>query len=137
VDGFESVDYYGAFAAARGNGTRALSWLTGWTALETTDIVQNGTTSVGGVVESGMLLDAPVPNPTSGLTQIRFELPTTSDVTITITDMLGRPVARQTRTYGAGEQTENFDASRLANGTYLVVLDAQGARLLQKMVVQK
>ena len=137
VDGFESVDYYGAFAPATNNGNSSPSWLTGWSALETTDIVQNNTTGVGEVIENGMLLDAPVPNPTSGLTQIRFELPMTSEVTITITDMLGRPVARQTRTYGAGPQTENIDASRLANGTYLVVLDAQGSRLLQKMVVQR
>ena len=131
---FDPVVYRGAF----GN---SVNWLEGWTALDAYgylgDLVTPSTTGVGEVIKDGLLLDAPVPNPASDLTQIRFELPTTAEVTITITDMLGRPVARQTRTYGAGPQTENFDISRLANGTYLIVLDAKGRRLLQKMIISK
>lgn len=137
VDGFASVEYFGAFAPTEDGGARSLNWLTGWSALSTTDIVQNNLTGVGEVVNNGLLLDAPVPNPTSGLTQINFELPRAGEVTITITDLVGRPVARTTKGYAAGVQSESFDATTLASGTYLVVLDAGGTRLLQKLVVNK
>ena len=137
VEGFASVDYFGAFAPTEDAGNSSLNWLTGWSALFSADIVQNNTTGVGEVVNNGFLLDAPVPNPTAGLTRINFELPRTSEVTITITDLVGRPVARTRKQYGAGLQSESFDASNLPSGTYLVVLDAGGTRLLQKMVVNK
>jgi hypothetical protein len=135
VDGFESVVYYGAFAP--GNGSRAQNWLTGWSALETTDIVQNGTTGVGEVVSNGMLLDAPVPNPAFQSTRVAFTLPRAAEVTLTIVDMLGRPLARRTRSYTAGEQFETVSVANLPNGTYFIVLDAEGGRLMQKLVVSK
>lgn len=137
VDGFESVTYFGAFAPGSNNGASNPNWLTGWSALETTDIVQNNTTSTGEMVANGMVLGAPVPNPTDGLTQINFELPRNADVSITITDLVGRPVARMQKNFPAGQQTERFDASNLPSGTYLIILDAEGRRMLQKLVVNK
>ncbi|MEM6769367.1 MAG: T9SS type A sorting domain-containing protein [Bacteroidota bacterium] len=136
-DGFETVKYFGAFAPGSNNGNSNANWLTGWSALETTDIVQNNTTSTGEVTANAMLLRAPAPNPTNGLTQISFELPRNAEVQITITDLIGRPVAQMRKTYPAGEQTESFDASNLPTGTYLVILDAQGSRMLQKLVVNR
>jgi hypothetical protein len=52
-------------------------------------------------------------------------------------DMLGRPVAQRTRNYTAGAQVENINVSNLPNGTYFILLDAEGSRLLQKLVVSK
>jgi hypothetical protein len=135
LDGFDSVDYFGAFAPAGGGGGRNPNWLTGWSALETTDIVVNGTTGVGEVAENGVLLDAPFPNPAFNTARINFTLPRTAEVTLTVVDMLGRPVARRTRSYIAGEQFETVNVENLPNGTYFILLDAEGGRLVQKMVV--
>ncbi len=137
VDGFETVKYFGAFAPGSNNGNSNANWLTGWSALETTDIILNGTTSTGNVAINGMTFNAPAPNPTSGLTQISFDLPSNTSVNITITDLMGRPVAQMQKNYPAGLQTEAFDASNLPSGTYLIILDAQGSRMLQKLVVNK
>lgn len=136
VDGFESVLYYGAFEPARGDGDQGLNWLTGWSALETTDILQNGTTSVGEVGSHGLLFDVPVPNPASHTTQVAITLPRSAEVTLTIVDMLGRPLARRTRSYAAGEQFETISVANLPNGTYFIVLDVEGGRLLQKLMVR-
>ncbi len=135
VDGFASVSYYGAFAPAENNGATSPNWLNGWSALTTTDIVVMGTTGVGEVENSGLLLDAPVPNPAFNSTRVNFTLPQTAEVTLTIVDMLGRPLARRSRNYTAGEQFETVNVANLPNGTYFIVLDAAGSRLLQKLVV--
>jgi hypothetical protein len=137
VTGFESVPYYGAFAPGENGGVDGANWLNDWTALTTTMIVNDELTSVGEVEQNGFLLDAPVPNPTSGITKVTFTLPRTAQVSITVVDMLGRPIARRVQQYSAGEQNEFINASDLPNGTYLIVLDAEGSRLLQKMVVNR
>ncbi|TXF90856.1 T9SS type A sorting domain-containing protein [Neolewinella aurantiaca] len=137
VDGFESVKYYGAFEPGENLGNGAPNWLTGWSALTTTNVVVMGTTGVGEVESAGFLLDAPVPNPASDVTRVNFTLPRTADVTLTVIDMLGRPLARRARTYNAGAQFENIDVTNMPNGTYFIVLDAEGGRLLQKLVVNK
>lgn len=137
VDGFETVEYYGAFAPTRNAGSESLNWLTGWSALSMADIVQNNTTGVGEVEQNGFLLDAPVPNPASDITTINFTLPRPGSVTLTIVDITGRPISRYTGQYSAGEQSERINVRNLANGTYLILLDAEGSRLVQKMVVSK
>jgi hypothetical protein len=137
VDGFVSVPYFGAFDRAIDGGNQGLNWLTGWSALETTDIVNNSTTSVGVVENNGFLLDAPVPNPAYEEATINFTLPRAGEVTLTIIDMLGRPLSRNTRGYAAGPQAEVISVRQLPNGTYFIVLDAQGSRVLQKLVVRK
>lgn len=137
VAGFATVPYFGAFEAAADGGNQALNWLTGWSALETTDIINNATTSVGEVAQNGFLLDAPVPNPAFATATVNFTLPRPAEVTLTVVDMLGRPLARTSREYVAGQQAEVIDVRNLPNGTYFVVLDAQGSRVLQKLVVRK
>jgi hypothetical protein len=137
VDGFASVSYYGAFEPAETNGNTKPSWLAGWSALATTDIVVQSTTGIGEIENQGFLLDAPVPNPASEVTQVNFTLPRAAQLTLTVVDMLGRPVAQRTRNYTAGAQVENINVSNLPNGTYFILLDAEGSRLLQKLVVSK
>jgi hypothetical protein len=111
--------------------------LAGWSALATTDIVVQSTTGIGEIENQGFLLDAPVPNPASEVTQVNFTLPRAAQLTLTVVDMLGRPVAQRTRNYTAGAQVENINVSNLPNGTYFILLDAEGSRLLQKLVVSK
>ncbi|WP_232830174.1 T9SS type A sorting domain-containing protein [Lewinella sp. IMCC34191] len=136
IAGYDTVAYYGAFAP--GNGMDSMSWLTGWTALdEMMIVISDFTNGVGQVVENGFLLDAPVPNPASQMTRIGFELPSAARVTLTVMDIYGRPVSRSVAEYTAGPQSETIDVSRLASGTYFVILDVPGSRLVQRMAVTR
>ncbi|MTB52542.1 T9SS type A sorting domain-containing protein [Lewinella sp. W8] len=137
VDGCETVEYFGAFEPAEDNGNSQPAWINGWTALTTSNIVINATTSVGEVEENGFLLDAPVPNPAYDVATVSFTLPQASQLTLTVVDLMGRPLSSTTRQYGAGEQRVRINVGNLPNGTYLILLDAQGSRLVQKLVVNK
>ena len=131
--GFDTTSYYGAFEVANGLGNP--SWISGWTALSELMLTNNVINSVGQVDRDGFVLQAPVPNPAYATTRIEFELPRAARVSITVLDLLGRPVARRTGDYRAGEQFETLNVSELPNGTYLVVLDAAGSRIVQKLAV--
>ncbi|MBC6993979.1 T9SS type A sorting domain-containing protein [Lewinella lacunae] len=135
VEGCAVVDYYGAFEP--GNGDTNPVWINGWTALTTSEIVVESTTSTGTAEEDGFLLDAPVPNPAAEFTMVNFTLPRATQLTLTIVDITGRPVARTARQYSAGAQSERINVQNLPNGTYIILLDAEGSRLVQKMVVNK
>lgn len=133
-DFFDAVTYYGAFAP--GNGDNNPYWLSGWTAIDEYGFVAL-TVGVNTVEQSGFTLDAPVPNPANDQAYVTFELPVTATVTITVVDMLGRPVQHimTQATYSSGEQRADLDVSRLAAGPYLVLLEAENARLIQKLIV--
>lgn len=131
---FDTVSYYGAFAP--GNGDTTEVWITGWTALD-----QAGafgiTTGVNDLFYNGVVFSAPVPNPAYSTTRIDFEIERAGEVTVAIIDLLGRPVVRKTRNYGSGKQSETLDVTTLPNGTYFVILDVQGRRLIQKLAVKR
>ena len=131
---FETVAYYGAFEPGS-TGDDNLSWLAGWTELSSSGLIQDFTNSIGTQQVAGYLLDAPAPNPASRLTTVNFELPRSGKVTLTVMDFVGRPLAVTTGQYGAGQQQETISVANLPNGTYLIILDTEGGRLLQKMVV--
>lgn len=133
-DGFESVAYYGAFAPGAYS-TSSNIWIQNWTAVSENGLVADQTNSTGAQRISGLLLDAPVPNPASNLTRINFELPRAGEVTLTVLDLVGRPLAVRKRSYASGQQSENISVANLPNGTYLIVLDMEGSRLIQKMTV--
>ncbi|MEM9835133.1 MAG: T9SS type A sorting domain-containing protein [Bacteroidota bacterium] len=135
-DFFDAVEYYGAFAP--GNGTDNPYWIEGWTAI-TEYMTTALTTGVGTVETAGFLLDAPVPNPAYRSTQISFELPATTEVTMVVVDIMGRSVKRilHQQALSSGEQMINIDVSDLANGQYIIVLQAGGTQLLQKMIVNR
>ena len=131
---FETVAYYGAFEPGS-TGDDDLSWLAGWTELSSSGLIQDFTNSIGTQQIAGYLLDVPAPNPASRLTTVNFELPRSGKVTLTVMDFVGRPLAVTTGQYGAGQQQETISVANLPNGTYLIILDTEGGRLLQKMVV--
>ncbi|WP_420459984.1 T9SS type A sorting domain-containing protein [Neolewinella sp.] len=131
---FESVAYYGAFAPGS-TSDNDRTWLSGWTELSTSGLIVDFTNSIGTQQVAGYLLDAPSPNPSSQLVTVGFELPRGGKVTLTVMDFVGRPLAVSTRQYSVGQQQETIKVANLPNGTYLIVLDTEGGRLLQKMVV--
>jgi len=83
-------------------------------------------------------LDVNYPNPFNPTTNIQFALPTTSDVMLKIYDMLGRQVATLVdQPLDAGYHTIQWDASRLASGTYIYRLWADGKTFDRQMVLNK
>ncbi|PPK84340.1 putative secreted protein (Por secretion system target) [Neolewinella xylanilytica] len=130
----DSVGYYGAFAP--GNGSDNMAWLAGWTALDQAN-AYGEVTGVGSVSAATFSLSAPVPNPANASVRMEFEMNRAQDATMTIIDLLGRPIFRRTAFYTAGEQSETFNVSHLANGTYFVIMDVAGSRLVQKLSVKR
>jgi len=66
------------------------------------------------------------PNPFSTSTQFHFALPEREYVTLIVRDVLGHEVAQLASGVMEGEQSVLWDASGLANGVYVVELNAGG-----------
>ncbi len=90
-----------------------------------------GTSAVGaeeeGVGPEALALDAPFPNPATGLSTVGFSMPEAGRARLEVVDVLGRSVAVVAdASYGAGRQRVDVDVSSLPAGTYLVRLEAAG-----------
>jgi hypothetical protein len=79
------------------------------------------------------------PNPFNPSTTIRFGLPKESAVTLMIYNILGEHVATliNNQTLQAGEYNHEFNASRLASGTYIYRLTAGDFSQAKKMLLLK
>lgn len=73
----------------------------------------------------GFELKQNYPNPFNPATNIEFELPRATDITLTVYDAIGRRVTTLAEgQYRAGQHTVQFDASNLASGMYIYRLEA-------------
>ncbi len=78
------------------------------------------------------------PNPFNPVTMIQFELPTSSHVTLTVYDTMGRAVRTLVSgSVAAGRHTVPFDASGLSSGVYLYRLEAGGQVMSRKLTLLK
>ncbi len=78
------------------------------------------------------------PNPFNPSTNIAFQVPSASHVTIRVYDMIGREVATLANAdYPAGYYNVTFDANGLSSGVYLFRVTAGGYVRLKKMVLMK
>jgi len=78
------------------------------------------------------------PNPFNPSTQIAFDLPRESHVTLEVYNILGERVALLVdEVRGAGYHQVRFDASGLASGIYLYRMTANNVTLMNKMVLMK
>ena len=76
------------------------------------------------------------PNPFNPTTTVSFTLDQTQDVHVTVHDITGREVALlQSGLAESGEHTLTFDADGLPSGVYLVVLDCQQGRQVQRVTL--
>jgi hypothetical protein len=67
------------------------------------------------------------PNPFNPTTTIRFDLAQSSDITLSVYDVLGREVGRIAQgVHAAGTYTVAFDGANLSSGVYYYVLRATG-----------
>ena len=78
------------------------------------------------------------PNPFNPSTRVEYSIPTGSLVTIKVFDILGREVATLVNEQkAAGSYTATFDASNLANGTYIYKIQAGNFTDTKKMTLLK
>ncbi|MEP1304991.1 MAG: T9SS type A sorting domain-containing protein [Balneola sp.] len=83
-------------------------------------------------------LEQNYPNPFNPSTNIKFSLPQTSDVTLTIYNMLGQKVNTLVSTkLNAGIHTYSFDASNLSSGMYIYRIEAGSFSSIKKMLLIK
>lgn len=83
-------------------------------------------------------LDQNYPNPFNPSTTIKFALPTASNVTLTVYNMLGQKVSTLINDkMNSGFHSISFDASNLASGMYLYRIEAASFSSVKKMLLIK
>ncbi len=94
-------------------------------------------TEAAGVPEA-LFLYPNYPNPFNPATEIRFALPGATQVSLVVSDFLGREVARLVDgPMEAGYHRVTFDASHLPSGTYLYRLQVDNFSQIHRMVLVK
>jgi hypothetical protein len=90
------------------------------------------------VAPTGFALSQNYPNPFNPTTSINFTVAQRSNVTLKVYDMLGREVASLVNEVkDQGSYNVNFDAAKLASGTYVYKLTAGNFVETKKMVLLK
>ena len=85
-----------------------------------------------------LTLHAPYPNPTVGTVTFSFDLSETSDINLTVFDVLGRSVATVADgIHSAGDHTITFNTASLAGGMYIVRMTAGGETVSHPFTVLK
>ena len=85
----------------------------------------------------GVLLEQNYPNPFNRTTEIKYNLVKSSDVTLTVHNMVGQKVATLfTGLKAAGTHTVNFDAANLTSGVYFYTLSAGDVKRSKMMMLQ-
>jgi hypothetical protein len=92
----------------------------------------------GDVNQDGFVLSQNTPNPSVGMTTVKFRLPKQSHAVLTLTDLNGKVVKELAAgIYNSGEYSVNINSTELASGTYFYTLEASGVRLVRQMVIRK
>jgi len=95
-------------------------------------------TSVAGIAPENTRLIGNYPNPFNPVTTISYELPANTHVTLTISDVIGREVARLVDGFQeAGYKSVKFDGSNLASGMYFYRLQAGGFVETKRLILMK
>lgn len=122
---------------------------TGHTAMELTSggfhnfvlILSDGSATTAGVdnnLPARITLHQNYPNPFNPVTNIRFELPVSSDVRLEIFDVTGRKIATLSDgNYASGAHTVLFDATNIGSGVFMYRLQAGGEVMIGKMTLIK
>lgn len=76
------------------------------------------------------------PNPTEGKSMLRFDGKSANNISVTVTDITGRQVMKQLFTNTDARFTTSVDLVSQPKGIYMVELNADGERFIQKLVVQ-
>jgi hypothetical protein len=91
-----------------------------------------------GGTPTAFTMSANYPNPFSATTNINFEVPERSFVTLSVRNELGVEVARLVNeNLDAGKYSVDMSAQSLANGLYTYILESGSTKLVGKMTVVK
>lgn len=90
------------------------------------------------ISSGGMWLDQNYPNPFVSATTFNYSLPSESTIRISLSDMTGNVVKELVSgRVSAGEHSVSFDASQLASGKYIYMLECGNSRLSKNLVLSK
>lgn len=79
-----------------------------------------------------------VPNPTTGATTVRFDMPAMGDASISVVNMYGQTVfAKSEMGVAAGTHIVDLDAANWASGLYFVNLKTTSGEMTTKLVVNR
>ena len=107
------------------------------------DWINQGATKVATSVEddftpSGFALLGNYPNPFNPATTIQYSMPSTTNLTIDVIDIMGRQVATlHNGVQVAGVHTLNWDASKAASGIYLIRMQTGSQVFIRKVTLLK
>lgn len=76
------------------------------------------------------------PNPFSGNTSFDLSLNKSSDVKVTVSNLLGQVISSEVSSLSAGKHTLNINAEGLASGIYMFTVNAGGFDVTNKMIVK-
>lgn len=97
-----------------------------------------GISSISNEVPAQYVLQQNYPNPFNPVTNIKFSIPKTGAVKLTIFDVSGREVAvLVNESLAAGSYNADFDAAGFSSGVYLYKLESEGFVQTKKMVLIK
>ncbi|MCB0792343.1 MAG: T9SS type A sorting domain-containing protein [Flavobacteriales bacterium] len=77
------------------------------------------------------------PNPTTGLLNINYELPSAGQVAIEVTDLLGQQVMADSYMVGSGVRSMTYDVSGLSNGMYYFTIRTDKGQVTRKVTLNK
>ncbi|MFZ4411679.1 MAG: GEVED domain-containing protein [Bacteroidales bacterium] len=78
-----------------------------------------------------------IPNPTTGLTNIEYNLPTAGEIKFDIMNLFGQKVYSIQDKVNAGKHLIDLNVKDLSAGVYYYTIEFKGKRLVKKMVVNK
>jgi len=89
-------------------------------------------------IPASFKLDQNYPNPFNPVTSIRFDVPKSSFVKISVFDVMGREVENLVnQQLKAGEYLAAWDAARYSSGVYFYSIAADGYQITKKMILAK
>ncbi|MCB9197397.1 MAG: T9SS type A sorting domain-containing protein [Flavobacteriales bacterium] len=101
-------------------------------------VIADGATQVVEQVSKGEMRSLiAYPNPTNGNTTIEYAMGYTSEVTFTVTNLLGEVVNKQVLSASKGLNRVLFDASNVNNGVYIYTITDGKNTISKKLIVNK
>jgi hypothetical protein len=98
----------------------------------------SGIDPISGNIPSAYELKQNYPNPFNPATTIRFDVPKSSFIRVSVYDVLGREIENLVNEQlKAGEYMVKWDASRFASGIYFYSIAADGYQVTKKMILTK
>ncbi|MCX6230021.1 MAG: T9SS type A sorting domain-containing protein, partial [Bacteroidetes bacterium] len=97
----------------------------------------NITTGVNEYDINSLWLGQNMPNPTTGVTYIEYNLPSAGEIKFDIMNLFGQKVYSTSSTEMAGKHKVNLELNKLADGIYYYTLEFKGKRLVKKMLINK